>query len=135
MRNIFLLTKNYLINLIGSLSRQFNKSKFVVAGVFLLLLGSLLIASLTYTSYVTVDQFILTEKEIFNEYGIVVNLTPYAMLLNFVTLTLIMLVSLVMKSSSVDEDKDLELLLSLPIKKYQILVSKSLVSYIIDFGL
>ena len=92
MRNIFLLTKNYLINLIGSLSRQFNKSKFVVAGVFLLLIGSLLIASLTYTSYVTVDQFILTEKEIFNEYGIVVNLTPYAMLLNFVTLTLIMLV-------------------------------------------
>ena len=135
MRNIFVLTKNYLINLIGSLSRQFNKSKFVVAGVFLLLIGSLLIGSLTYTSYVTVDQFILTEKEIYNEFGLVVNLTPYAMLLNFVTLTLIMLVSLVMKSSSVDEDKDLELLLSLPIKKYQILVSKSLVSYIIDFGL
>ena len=57
------------------------------------------------------------------------------MLLNFVTLILIMLLSLIFKSSSVDDDKDLEMLLSLPIKKHHILISKSLVSYIIDFSL
>ena len=135
MRNVLILTKNYLLNLIGSLSRQFNKSKFIVAGIFLFLIGIAAIGSLAYTSYITLDQFIVSENEIFKEYGIAVNLTPYAMLLNFVTLILIMLLSLIFKSSSVDDDKDLEMLLSLPIKKHHILISKSLVSYIIDFSL
>ena len=50
MRNVLILTKNYLLNLLGSLSRQFNKSKFIVAGIFLFIIGIAAIGSLAYTS-------------------------------------------------------------------------------------
>ena len=121
MRNILLLTKNHFLNLIGSFSRQFNKQKYIIALLFLGIIGTLLVGILTYNSYVTVTEFIQLSP---NDYLF----TPYSMFLNIVTLLLIVLISLIMKSSSMDTDPDFEMLLSMPFKKYEIIISKILFS-------
>lgn len=126
MRNIWLLTKNYFNTFIGSFAKNKKIGKYLLA---LLIIGSvslLMTAFFAFNSYVITNEFIMLSKDDYKY-------ANFAMFYNSSTLILLATLMVIMRAASPSEVTDANLLLSLPIKKSEIIIAKSLASYFFDF--
>ena len=128
MRNTFLLIKNYLNCYIGSLIKKFNKGKYTVGIGLILMFALMMIAYFTYNAHIVTKEFInLSPND--QQYA------PFAMFSNISTIVMITLFTIVLKANGNTYSTDADLLLSMPFKKEEIIVAKSLSLFITDFAL
>lgn len=137
MNKIVLLVVNYFNNYIGSFTKSKNKAKYGIGGSFIIIFGALfvfLFSSMAVTtvqnalSYATDTSLNLTKEEI----------TEYLQMPLYVTvgmMAMFILLLTVTKITSFKRNNDDELLLSLPFKKSQIVISKILFNYFFDLGM
>lgn len=137
MNKIVLLVVNYFNNYIGAFNRSKRKAKYSIGGSFLLIFGAIFIflfSSMAVTtvqnalSYVNNPELNLTTEEI----------TEYLQMPLYVTTGMIIMflfLLIVTKMTASKRNNDDELLLSLPFKKSQIVISKILFNYAFDLGM
>lgn len=137
MSRIVLLVINYFNNYVGSFGRSRNKTKYslgaglllIFGGLFIFLFSSMAISTMeTALSYVNNPDLSLTEKEILD----------YLQMPLYVTMGMIgmfVILLMVSKITSNKKNNDVELLLSLPIKKSEIVLSKIIFNYVFDLGM
>lgn len=137
MNKIILLVVNYFNNYIGSFGKSKNKTKYGIGGSFLLIFGAIFIFLFSSMAVTTVQNAL----EYANDTTL--NLTPeevteYLQMPLYVTIgmmAMFLLLLTVTKVTSTKRNSDDELLLALPFKKSQIVISKILFNYIFDLGM
>ena len=129
MYNIFKLTQLYFKNFIGSLIKN-NKNPRLYLGVIICILLSAFIT-------ITFAANSVSSTMVFVEYANkgVVNAEHMAMYVNCTMAILMLLFVTIMRSVMPSKSSDNDTLLSMPITKMQITISKSFYNYIIDFVL
>lgn len=125
MRNICLLMKNYCNTFIGSFAKSKKVGKYVVALTIIIVSSLAMLAFFTYNSYVITSEFIKLSDNY--EYA------NFAMFYNCATLLMMTGLMIVMRAAVPAQVTDADLLQSLPIKKNQIIIAKSLTAYFLDF--
>jgi len=121
MRKTWRLVYNYLLTFIGSFISKRRNARFAVGVLFVLGIGALMIFLFTNTAIATTVKFA--------QLGV----PELAMYSNSFMAILIILFLTVMRSALPAKTTDEQLLLSLPIKKTQIILAKSLFNYLFDF--
>ncbi len=119
MRTLFILLRTEFLSLVNSMNRK-GKTPFIVAAIGLAILGLFMIAMFGFMGAATAD--ILVGKDL-PEFAI------------FVSLSLSMVIALmfgVMNSTRDARSSDTDMLLSMPIPKSSIVVSKLLGMYLLD---
>lgn len=137
MNKIVLLVVNYFNNYIGSFGRSRNKTKYGIGGSFLLIFGAIFVFLFTSMAVTTV------QNAFSYAFDKTLNLTPeevteYLQMPLYVTIgmmAMFLLLLTVTKVTSTKKNSDDELLLALPFKKSQIVISKILFNYIFDLGM
>lgn len=131
MNKIFLLVANYFNNYIGSFNRSKNKSKYGIGGSLLLIFGIVFVFLFTSMAITTMETAMegyhaaTTDiaKQEFLQMPLYVSVGMMGMFLMLLTVT---------KVTSTKRNTDDELLLSLPLKKSEIVISKILFNYAFD---
>lgn len=121
MRNTWRLVYNYFLTFIGGFISKKRNARFAMGVLFVLGIATLMIVLFTNTAIATTVQF--------TQLGV----PELAMYSNSFMAILIMLFLTVMRSALPAKTTDEQLLLSLPIKKTQIILAKSLFNYLFDF--
>ncbi|NLZ85183.1 MAG: hypothetical protein GX919_05605, partial [Acholeplasmataceae bacterium] len=121
MRKTWRLVYNYLLTFIGSFISKRRNARFAVGVLFVLGIGALMVFLFTNTAIATTVKFA--------QLGV----PELAMYSNSFMAILIILFLTVMRSALPAKTTDEQLLLSLPIKKTQIILAKSLFNYLFDF--
>lgn len=137
MNKIVLLVVNYFNNYIGSFTKSKNKAKYGIGGSFLLIFGALFIFLFSSMAVSTVENALSYANDSS------LNLTPeevteYLQMPLYVTvgmMAMFILLLTVTKITSFKRNPDDDLLLSLPLKKSQIVISKILFNYFFDLGM
>ena len=127
MYNILKLTKNYFYNFIGSLVKNRKSPKFYIGLLICCLLSIFITITFTFNSITSTQVFIEMAKE-----GIQ-NAEYMAMYVNCTMAILMLLFVTIMRSFMPGKSSDNDTLLSLPITKLEIIISKNLYNYLIDF--
>lgn len=137
MSKIAILVINYFNNYIGSFGKAKNKSKYALGGALILIVGVAFIFIFTSMAINTVE----TSLQYANDPTL--NLSP-SEIKNFLEMPLyvttgmmwmfVMLLTIT-KGTSSKKHNDEDLLLSLPVKKHHIVISKILFNYLFDFGM
>lgn len=125
MHNVKLLVKNYLNSFIGGFIKNKKKGKYLKAIIFLGFVSLLMLAFFCYSAYTMTNEFINLDKENYSYAG-------YAIYTACSNLIMMVLLFIILKSTAPSVSKDAELLLSLPIKKKEIIIAKSISSYLFD---
>lgn len=120
MRNLFILLKNNFNMMIGSMKRN-NKNRSDKSVIFLFLfLALFLVAIFSYNAYNTINGF----RDLGEKFAIFNGL--------FTILVTLLVLGCLRATSQNAQNSDSDFLLSLPIKKYTIILSKTLNKYIYD---
>ncbi len=121
MRNLGLLIKNDFLIILGNLQGKKNRTSTLFASGILVVLLALIVACYTYTS-----------NGIFLTMGVEMGLFNVCLFQGLSTgVTLILLLD-VMRVSTTNSTSDADLLLSLPIKKRDIVLAKTISKYLFD---
>ena len=129
MNNILILTKNYFKSFVGSLSKNSKNPSFYIGLLICCGLSLFITMSFTVNSITTTQLFLDMSRE-----G-VLHAERMAMYTNCTMAILMLLFVTVMRSVIPSKSSDNDTLLSLPITKMQITISKGIYNYIIDFVL
>ena len=129
MYNIFKLTQVYFKNFIGSLIKNNKNPRFYLGVIICILLSAFITVTFTVNS--------ISSTMVFVEYANkgIVNAEHMAMYVNCTMAILMLLIVTIMRSVMPSKSSDNDSLLSMPITKMQITISKSFYNYIIDFVL
>ncbi|MEA4912217.1 MAG: hypothetical protein VB092_06375 [Oscillospiraceae bacterium] len=120
MNNLGILIKNDLRCFIGSLKYAKRKRKFAASGALFLLLGVYLIAMMTVSA--------VSQTKMFLAYG----KPEYALFYGVVYSMLLMLLTAILRGVTPTRSSDADLLLSMPLTRREILLSKSVSRYVFE---
>lgn len=126
MNNVFLLIKNYINSFFGSIAKNKRVGKYLNAVLFVGIVSFLMLTFFVYSSYVLTKEFIMLDNVNYSYAGFAI----FSTCSNLVLMSFLMIV---LKSTAPTKSTDGDLLLSMPIKKWQIIVAKSIASYFFDF--
>ena len=122
MNKLLLLLKTYGKIYLGSISRKGNKKETISGGALVLVLSLVFIVLFTSMSITTIEQFLQLDPP-----------EPvYALYVLTSTGIIFMLLIVVLKGTNFKKSNDHDLLLSLPLSKTTIVLSKILKDYLFD---
>ena len=123
MTNVFRLLKNYFLNFIGSLIKKQKTPKFYFAIIICVIISLSSIAMFTINSIASIKLYL--EQDVDNpELLSMFSTTTWAlMMLLFVT---------IMRSVYPSKSSDHDFLLSLPVRKIDIVLAKAIYNYLFD---
>lgn len=127
MNNVLLLIKNYFSSYIGGFLKNKKVGKYINAILLIVLFCVMMIAFFTYSAYTTTKEFINLDKENYTYVG-------YAMYMACSNVCMLTFLFIVLRSTAPAKSSDANLLLSMPIKKSQIIIAKSLSAYIFNLA-
>lgn len=123
MNKLFLLLKNYGKIYLGAISKKSNKKDYLGGGAIIGLVGILFVVLFSSTAITTISQFLALDPP-----------QPiYALYVLTSTGLIFMLLTVVLRGTSMKKANDHDLLLSLPLNKTVIVLSKILKDFIFDF--
>ena len=123
MYNVFRLLKNYVLNFLGSFLKKQKTPKFYFAIILCTLFSLLIIGTFTLNAISSIQLYM--EQQISNP--------KLLAMFSTTTLALMMLLFVtIMRSVYPSKGNDHDLLLSMPIKKIQIVFAKSIYNYLFD---
>ncbi len=125
MHNVFLLIKVYFNSFIGGIAKSKKIGKYLNALLLVGLVGLLMIAFFTYSAYTLTKEFVSLDNVNYSYAG-------YAIFSTCSNIILMTLLFIALRSTAPTRSSDANLLLSMPIKKSEMIIAKSLVSYLID---
>lgn len=127
MRNIGLLIKYHFLMFFGNLTSKKNTTKVISGGLVFFLISILMISAFTFTAITTTKQFVELSKEL-------PGAEEMAMFSNLIIGLLLVFLFTIMRSIYPSKYSDVEMLLSLPITKTQIIVAKAFYNYLFDIA-
>ena len=125
VRNVIILIKNYLHNFLGSLVKRKKTARNYLAVLLCVLFSVAIIFTFTGNAISTTQLFLRMSEEVPGAYKM-------AMFTSGTLSVLMLLFITIMRSVYPSKAKDTSLLLSLPIKRSEIVVAKSLYNYLFD---
>lgn len=123
MSNVFLLVKTNILNFLGSFMKKTKGPKYFLSILFILGFSILIIGNFTATAISSIQMFLEEGVENPGLMAMFSNSTLALMMFLFVTLT---------RCIMVGKHQDNQILLSLPFKKSQIVISKYIFNYFFD---
>lgn len=123
MYNVFRLLKNYVLNFLGSFLKKFKTPKFYIAVLLCLLFSCSIVFTFTMNAISSIQIYIDQKIENPELLAMFSTTTLALMMLLFVT---------IMRSVYPSKGNDHEMLLSMPIKKIEIVIAKSIYNYLFD---
>ena len=123
MRKLILLLKTYVKIYLGALAKKTNKKEYLSGGILLLIIGASFLFMFSSMAYTTIYEFMKLDPPM-PEYSLYV-LTSSNLIFMFLIV--------VLKGTSFKKSSDKDLLMSLPISKFIIVLSKILKEYLFDF--
>jgi ABC-2 type transport system permease protein len=123
MRKLILLLKTYVKIYLGVLAKKTNKKEYLSGGILLLIIGASFLFMFSSMAYTTIYEFMKLDPPM-PEYSLYV-LTSSNLIFMFLIV--------VLKGTSFKKSSDKDLLMSLPISKFIIVLSKILKEYLFDF--
>lgn len=122
MNKLLLLLKTYGKIYLGSISRKGNKKETISGGVLVLILSLVFVVLFTSMSITTIEQFLQLDPPE----------PTFALYVLTATGIIFMLLIVVLKGTNFKKSNDHDLLLSLPLSKTTIVLSKILKDYLFD---
>lgn len=123
MSKLILLLKTYAKLYLGALAKKTNKKEYLSGGLILLFIGVIFIWMFSSMAYTTIYEFMKLDPPA----------PVYALYVLTSTGLIFMVLIVVLKGTSFKKSNDHDLLLSLPISKFIIVLSKILKEYLFDF--
>ncbi|MBQ8292288.1 MAG: hypothetical protein IJX78_00620 [Bacilli bacterium] len=125
MRNICLLIKTYFLIFLGNLTGKKETKKILGGGLIVTLISLLMVGTFTITAITTTNQFLELSK-------VLPGAEEMAMFSNLTIGLLLVILFTIMRSIYPAKTSDEEMLLSLPVTKFQIIISKGFYNYLFD---
>lgn len=127
MRNIILLIRNYFNSFVGSFAKNKKVGKYINAVILIALFAVLMLAFFIYSAYTTTNEFINLDKENYSYVG-------FAMYMACSNICMLTFLFIVLRSTAPAKSSDASLLLSMPIKKSEIIIAKSISMYLFNLS-
>ena len=123
MRKLLLLLKTYAKIYLGVLAKKTNKKEYLSGGILLLIIGASFVFMFSSMAYTTIYEFMKLDPP----------MPEYSLYVLTSTNLIFMILIVVLKGTSFKKSSDKDLLMSLPISKFIIVLSKILKEYLFDF--
>lgn len=125
MNNIKLLIKNYFNSFIGGFAKNKKIGKYLNAILFIGIVSILLLVFFCYSAYTMTKEFINLDNVNYSYAGYAI----YSACSNLIMMTILFII---LRSTAPSKSNDAELLLSMPIKRNEIIIAKSITNYFFD---